>query len=285
MTSPTLASTVSPPLAQPDTTAGTTPLAARGWTPARQRRARMFAVLLAAGAAVALFSAFQPWFAWATSGPASCSRAAVPATVSARTSDDQTVSGIYAAGCVSGRQLVVATDTSRLTPAQSQALALLSQRATVTAAPPAALLGLPRSVTLTVAFSLLAVLAVMTLNGWIGLVAILGLFVAHRDLGALETWSSSGTGGSLNVPQSGLSLFSWALLLCWALTFTATVFIVRHNSGQRALDTEAALAEGRTPPMGPSDHLLAFVGGKVAKVMDGAAAERTKRDDRERPVR
>lgn len=253
----------------------TAPAVVRGWTEGRARRARMFAFLLALTAAAALWSAFQPWYGFATTGPARCDRPSVVSTITVKAPESDTpIGGVYASACITGRGIAQQYDTAGVSAAQQQALSMLAQDNT--SPDPAVLLGLPRTVTLLLLFTIVGMFGLVSRNGWLGLLAIVGFYYAHKDLGTLQTAMTSGPGGALNTAQDGLQYYGWALVLGWALLVSATLFVARHNADERQVAKRAAEAAGEDVPLSPMDQLAVFVGGKVAHGLEAAQKERAK---------
>lgn len=247
----------------------------RGWTDARARRARMFAGLLAVVAAAALWATFQPWYGFATSGPARCDRPAITPTVAVKTDPlAPAVTGVYASGCITGRQIAQQSSTSGLTSDEQQALTQLSQHST--AAAPAVMIGLPRTVTMMLIAAALGILGLAIRNGWICGAGMLGMYWSHNDLSKLESLMTAGQGGQLNTVMPGLTWYSWAFILGWGLLTATTLFVVKHNLDQRHVDKKAAQAAGEPAPMGILDHVAGFVGAKIATGIEAAQKERAR---------
>jgi hypothetical protein len=263
----------------------------RGWTEGRKRRARMFGVLLAAAAVAALWAATQPWFGWATAGPISCTRPAVTSPVTVKTSTGASVSGVYASGCVSGRGLVDGQSTTNTAASTDTAYAQAARSLTSTSPRPAAMFGEPKTVAVFALLMAVGILALILRSTVLGVLATVAVYVPHSELGKLEVSMTTGTGGSLTIPEHGLVLYGYALLIGWGLLLTGTVFVAKHNSAERSIAVEKAKADGVTPPPGLFDHVAAFVGGKAAQVLDAADAQRratnaatSETADRKKPV-
>lgn len=248
-----------------------------GWTPGRVKRSRMFVLLLVACAGAGLFATLAlPWYSWATTGQAACERPTAVTEVSVRTDASGTLTeGVYASGCVSGRELVAQT-SAETDPQLASAYASLSRVGT--APPPASLFGVPRTSALMVLACAAAALALLARNGFIAVAALAMMWLAHRDLGSLRSTLLSGDGGLLTRTESGSSLFAASLLMAWGLAAVATVFVLRANADERKVGAAQARAEGRPEPMSPMDHMAGFVGRAAAKAVAAANEERERKD-------
>ena len=247
------------------------PSPALGWTPPRLRRRNMFmAVMAGVALAVALFTT-QPWYAWSTSGPASCTPSATAARVTIRTpADSAKVSGVYAAGCISGTELAAAfAPATGTTRDQLAAMNDLGVQPT-----PDIMFGLPRTAVLLLGSLALGIFGLWGRNGFVSGLGFVVMYYAHRDLGGLSSLMLGGTGGSLTSPLPAISHFGEALLVGWVLLVSATVFVVRVNADQRAFDTIVAAREGVPGPLSPLDHVTSFVGGRLAKLVDSVVEHR-----------
>lgn len=243
-----------------------------GWTDARARRARMFAMLLAACAAVGLWATFQPWFAWATPGLVPGCEPAPPGspTITIRSADGVPIAGIAARGCVTGAQTVESSVSPVGTPAGvSAAAASLTGR--FDRGLPDELLGLPRSATVLVSMTVLALLGVVTRRGYLPVIAVLALQVSHQDLATTRGLFLGGVSTELTATQPGLVWFTWALLASTALSAVAAVFVLRVNYLQRVADRSAARERGEDEPAEPLDPLTGYLGRKIGKIRVAAA--------------
>ena len=233
----------------------------------------MFAALLALIGAVALWSAYQPWYSFATAGTAACERPAITAPITVRTPVSNTaVDLVYATGCVSGREIALQSVDTDLDPSIAQAMTQLDYASTTE--PPAVLFGLPRPVSLLLVFVGVGMLGLASRNRILGLVAVIGFYYVHKDLGAFTAAMSAGDGGTLNVAQPNSWNPAWALVLGWGLLASATLFVAKHNADERTVLKRAALAAGEAPPPSMLDHVFAFAGGKIGVAMEAAPRER-----------
>ena len=244
---------------------------ALGWTPPRRRRLNMFMAALAGVALAAVLFTTQPWYAWSTSGPASCTPSATANRVTVRTPTTAVkVTGVYAAGCISGTELAAAfAPATGTTRDQLTAMSDLGPQPV-----PDTMFGLPRTTVLLLGSLVLGIFGLWSRNGFLSGLGFVVMYYAHRDLGSLSSLMLGGTGGSLTSSLPALDHFGEALLVGWILLVTATVFVVRVNADQRAFDTIVAAREGVPGPLSPLDHVTSFVGGLAAKLVDSVVEHR-----------
>ena len=242
----------------------------------------MFAVVMTAVALAAVLFTAQPWYAWATSGPAGCTPSATAPRISTSTpANTATVHDVYAAGCLSGTGLADA-----FTPADGVTRTQLGAMDIPGAAPtPDVMLGLPRTTVLLLGALALGIFGLWGRNGLLSGLGVVLMYFAHRDLGALSSLMLSGAGGKLTQTMPGLAHYGEALLVGWTLLVSSTVLVVRVNSDQRAFDTIAAQRDGVPGPLSPLDHVTSLVGGRLAKLADSVAEQRTSETAKSRAQR
>lgn len=261
--------------ASPAVPAGVAGGVTHGWTAGRARRVKMFMVLLLVVAAAAVWSSHQPWYGFATAGPARCDRPTVAPVVTVQTPQSRTpVGGVYAAACITGQQLAEQYETADLAAGDALALELLSQDSVTQA--PEVMFGLPRTVAFVVLSCAIGALALGLRNGWLGLLGIVGFYFAHRDLGALQALMSAGPGGALNQTQPGLGWFGYCLLAGAGLLVSATLLVVRHNADARHVARAMAEREGHTPPPGALDFVFELLGKGINRSIEAAATQRSR---------
>lgn len=234
----------------------------------------MFAALLIAAALVALWTVNRPWFAWSTAGAPSCVAVTNAQTVSVMTSAGSTVSGVYAAGCQSGADLV-ASGVSPVGTAAGVAQAYESLQRSSDEQSPQGLFGMPRPVALFVGCALLGAVGVTLRNGLLSGAALLATLKPYAEFGSLRELMLTGNGGSLTAAQYGAEVFGYALLVGAGLLVTATAFVVMVNAAERKHAAAVAVAKGEPKPATMYDHIATFLGGKLATVLDATERART----------
>lgn len=249
----------------------TTPPSPVGWTPPRTRRARMFALLLAACAVATVWAVFQPWFAWATPGLApSCEPAPSGSTsISVQMSNRDVVNHVAARGCITGLETVAAYDS----PVGTAAGVSAAQQALPTSfahRAPSALLGMPRAAAMLLVCLALAWFGVSSRKGWIVGIALFMSQIPHKDLAQLRGRFMGDAMSTLTISLEGLQIFTWSLLLGSALMLAAMLFVLKVNFEQRAHDRKAAREAGEEDPAEPLDPLMNWLGRKVGKVRNVA---------------
>lgn len=246
-----------------------------GWTAGRARRAKMFAALLALVAVAAIWSAWQPWYGFATAGAPRCDRPTIVPAITVQTPASRTpVEGVYAAACISGKEIADQFDNAGLAAGDARALSILAQDSLEPH--PDVMFGIPRTVTFVVIGCVLGMLALGLRTGPLGLAGVLAFYLAHRDLGSLQSLMTTGPGGALNAPQEGLSWFGYALLCGAGLVVTGTLLVVRHNSDEKRVARALAERAGEPAPRGAMDHVFDLVGRGINKSMDAAATQRAR---------
>lgn len=257
----------------------TTPPATIGWTAARARRARWFAMFLLAAAVIAMWAMFQPWFAWATPGLApSCEPAPTgSATISVQSPNRAVLDGISARGCVTGLETVATYDSPEgtaagVTAAQQSMSTVFKQQG------PAQMLGMPRVATVLVGCLALAAFGVASRRGWIVIVALFFMQIPHKDLTQLRQKFLGDSMSSLTVSLPAVQYFTWALLGGTAVMLAAMIFVLKVNFEHRAHLRKVARAEGNEDPAEPLDWFTTYLGRKIGKVKSAAQAEGSHHD-------
>jgi len=244
----------------------------RGWTVGKVRRARLFIAALALAGVVAVWATLQPWYGFATAGVPDCGTgAAVSGTVAAQTPITQTVvPDVAAAACASGWDLgshystPVPTDRAMRTAYLSLSNRVHMAQPDVVALPGG---GVPTSVVWLGGALGVAVAGLLLRNGFVGAAALGLAYQAHQELAGFQKAMTAGPGGMLNHPQSGMEMYSLALLAAAAVAFTAFVFVVQTNREQRRIDKAHALAAGDPEPLDWLDKLAVQGGSRAARVI------------------
>lgn len=248
------------------------PEAAVGWTEARMRRARWFAVTLVVGCLIVFATAFMPWFAWATPGlTPSCEPAPRTAATQKVTIDRQGSTTIAARGCITGvglvaQQLSTDEDGSRATQAQSRARGFsIAPRNMIGVG------GMPRANVALAGAAAMAAVAALMRKGWVAVIAGPVWLTGYRDLSAALTHFT--TGGTELMPawkvlSFGATVIPWLVLAC-------AIFVLKVNFDERKAARAKASAEGREGPKEPLDLVTDYLGRKIAKVQDAAEQNRT----------
>lgn len=227
-----------------------------GWSAGRIRRTRLFAVTAVLAVGLGLFALSMPWYAFSVAGPARCTLGLHPQAVTVVSPDSVRVPGVIGAGCISGYQTVHQDEMLAASGVSAQSSAF---GAAATAAAPDAQFGLPATAFFLTLGGLLVAAAMMLRNGFPGLLGLLVLTVSWNAFGSLQQTMTWGAAGQLNQPQSGLSVYGFALTFLVATSVVGCGWVAWLNHKARAEVKRAARAEGREHELPPSflDHLAA----------------------------
>lgn len=202
-----------------------------GWNERRKNKAGIFAGVAALCAVAALWAMFLPWIGMAlgVNHEPTCDQNLPGAGVSTYQKDGETTT-LKASGCVSPKQALKIESERSMDPATEVSMALAPSVTPRAGMPPTTFWLVFASVALVGAFVLR--------NGFLLAPAAFGIHLAYKNFSILQSYLAWGV-EQYTDPMWGADVHRYALGATVVLMLSGGLFLLRVNTEQRKLDTEA----------------------------------------------